>query len=186
MAAKSTEDPLARYWSRRDFSVTSETRGERAKPGKALSFVIQKHAASRLHYDSRLELDGVLLSWAVPKGPSFDPMDKRMAIHVEDHPPFLWHLRRRHSAEAVRRRHGKTSFWDVRHPHVTRPLNAGCLRVDHAADELSHPPETIVHMGSFMPDYPDLESLDWKRRLDAQQLLIVTVHKATWNQGYAV
>ena len=87
MAAKDIEaDPLARYWAKRDFSITSEPRGERAQPGKALSFVVQKHAASRLHYDFRLELDGVLLSWAVPKGPSFDPMDKRMAIHVEDHP----------------------------------------------------------------------------------------------------
>src|ERR1700751_1295035 len=88
MTARDTPvDPLERYWSKRDFAVTSEPRGER-KPGnsKALSFVIQKHAASRLHYDFRLELDGVLLSWAVPKGPSFDPADKRMAIHVEDHP----------------------------------------------------------------------------------------------------
>lgn len=79
-------DPLARYWAKRDFAVTSEPRGERAQPGKELSFVIQKHAASHLHYDFRLELDGVLLSWAVPKGPSYDPADKRMAIHVEDHP----------------------------------------------------------------------------------------------------
>jgi bifunctional non-homologous end joining protein LigD len=87
MAAKEPEsDPLARYWAKRDFSITAEPRGERGTPGKALTFVIQKHAASRLHYDFRLELDGVLLSWAVPKGPSFDPMDKRMAIHVEDHP----------------------------------------------------------------------------------------------------
>jgi bifunctional non-homologous end joining protein LigD len=80
-------DPLERYWSKRDFAVTAEPRGER-KDGtsQALSFVIQKHAASRLHYDLRLELDGVLLSWAVPKGPSFDPSEKRMAIHVEDHP----------------------------------------------------------------------------------------------------
>ena len=83
-------DPLARYWSKRDFAITSEPRGERERvgdsPGEDLSFVIQKHAASHLHYDFRLELDGVLLSWAVPKGPSFDPKDKRMAIHVEDHP----------------------------------------------------------------------------------------------------
>jgi len=79
-------DPLARYWAKRDFSITAEPRGERAATGPALSFVIQKHDATRLHYDFRLELDGVLLSWAVPKGPSFDPGDKRMAIHVEDHP----------------------------------------------------------------------------------------------------
>lgn len=78
--------PLERYWAKRDFAKTAEPRGEHAAPRDALSYVIQKHAATRLHYDFRLELDGVLLSWAVPKGPSFDPADKRMAIHVEDHP----------------------------------------------------------------------------------------------------
>jgi len=79
-------DPLARYWSKRDFAVTSEPRGEVRTSGPALCFVIQKHHASRLHYDFRLELGGVMLSWAVPKGPSYDPSDMRMAIHVEDHP----------------------------------------------------------------------------------------------------
>ncbi|MGE5096758.1 MAG: DNA ligase D [Betaproteobacteria bacterium] len=77
---------LQTYWKKRDFGVTSEPRGEVARPGKALSFVIQKHAATRLHYDFRLELDGTLKSWAVPKGPSFDPKIRRMAVHVEDHP----------------------------------------------------------------------------------------------------
>lgn len=78
--------PLSRYNAKRDFAKTPEPSGEEAKRGEQLSFVIQKHWASRLHYDFRLELDGVLLSWAVPKGPSFDPKTKRMAIHVEDHP----------------------------------------------------------------------------------------------------
>jgi bifunctional non-homologous end joining protein LigD len=78
-------DPLARYWAKRNFAVTSEPRGERGSAPGA-SFVIQKHAATRLHYDLRLEIDGVLVSWAVPRGPSFDPGDKRMAVHVEDHP----------------------------------------------------------------------------------------------------
>ncbi|WPB58320.1 DNA ligase D [Xylophilus sp. GOD-11R] len=82
-----TPVPLARYNAKRDFKKTAEPAGVLPeKPGDALIFVVQKHWASRLHYDFRLELDGVMLSWAVPKGPSFDPATKSMAIQVEDHP----------------------------------------------------------------------------------------------------
>ncbi len=77
---------LSKYWQKRDFDITSEPRGEITKPGKQLTYFIQRHHARRLHYDFRLELDGTLKSWAVPKGPSFDPTDKRLAVHVEDHP----------------------------------------------------------------------------------------------------
>jgi len=81
--------PLKRYTEKRDFSATPEPPGELAEArqaGAPLGFVVQKHWASRLHYDFRLELEGVLVSWALPRGPSYDPADKRMAVHVEDHP----------------------------------------------------------------------------------------------------
>ena len=79
------DDPLARYNAKRDFAKTAEPAGTLA-PGHGNSFVVQKHDATRLHWDFRLELDGVLKSWAVTRGPSLDPGEKRLSVRTEDHP----------------------------------------------------------------------------------------------------
>jgi len=87
MPPRDTKKKLAPYQAKRDFAKTAEPSGEHAvAASKRLRFVIQKHAATRLHYDFRLELDGVFKSWAVTRGPSLDPHDKRLAVEVEDHP----------------------------------------------------------------------------------------------------
>ena len=83
--AKATD--LSRYEAKRDFQKTAEPRGaDGVRPSERLRFVVQKHDATRLHFDLRLELDGVFKSWAVTKGPSLNPSDKRLAVEVEDHP----------------------------------------------------------------------------------------------------
>jgi|GEM_PF-7084894 len=80
--------PLQEYQRKRDLKATPEPAGKRGRPrtAHALQYCIQKHDASHLHYDFRLELDGTLKSWAIPKVPSLDPKVWRLAVHVEDHP----------------------------------------------------------------------------------------------------
>jgi bifunctional non-homologous end joining protein LigD len=84
MPARKAE-PLSDYHAKRDFTRTAEPRGKKSV-AKGHLYVIQKHDATRLHFDFRLELDGVLKSWAVTRGPSLDPSEKRLAVRVEDHP----------------------------------------------------------------------------------------------------
>jgi bifunctional non-homologous end joining protein LigD len=86
VSGDAAQDLLAEYNRKRDFEKTAEPAGKRAHGKGGNSFVVQKHAARRLHWDFRLEIDGVLKSWAVTRGPSADPVDKRLAVRTEDHP----------------------------------------------------------------------------------------------------
>ena len=103
-------DALQQYKAKRNFLVTSEPAEGGQSSAGALSFIIQKHWASRLHYDFRLELDGTMKSWAVPKGPSLDAKDKRMAVQVEDHP--IAYARFEGTIPAGQYGAGKVIIWD--------------------------------------------------------------------------
>jgi len=122
-APKGPSASLKRYRAKRNFNVTAEPAdGGESRPGE-LQFVVQKHWASRLHYDFRLELDGTMKSWAVPKGPSLDPADKRMAVHVEDHPLAYHSFEGKIPAEQYGA--GKVIIWDRGSWHPTEDARKG-------------------------------------------------------------
>ena len=126
-------DKLRAYRAKRDFRISSEPPGDGEKSKSVLGFVIQKHQAKRLHYDFRLEIDGTLKSWAIPKGPSFDPHVKRMAVQVEDHP--LSYANFEGSIPSGQYGAGTVIIWDVGTWHPVGDAAKG-LRDGHLKFEL--------------------------------------------------
>jgi bifunctional non-homologous end joining protein LigD len=126
MRSRARSAPLQRYRDKRDFARTPEPSGAGRRSGRTLEFVIQRHHARRLHYDFRLEWNGVLKSWAVPKGPSLDPAEKRLAVEVEDH-PFEY---RKFSGEIPAGEYGggKVLIWDRGHWQPEDDVDAALAR----------------------------------------------------------
>ena len=125
---------LEDYRAKRDFGKASEPEGERAGEGGD-RFVVHEHHASRLHFDFRLEMDGVLKSWAIPKGPSMNPADKRLAVMVEDHP--LDYIDFRGEIEEGNYGAGAVEIWDSGTYSVTEgALDSGKLVIEIAGGKL--------------------------------------------------
>ncbi|SHI85560.1 DNA ligase D [Wenxinia saemankumensis] len=117
--------PLDRYIAKRDFDVTPEPQGGGGAAGAALRYSVQKHDASRLHFDLRLEWDGVLLSWAITRGPSLDPSDKRLAVRTEDHPLDYLDFE-----DVIPEGYGKGTvmLWDLGHWQPLDPVDRGLAK----------------------------------------------------------
>jgi bifunctional non-homologous end joining protein LigD len=134
--------PLEEYRRKRRFGVTTEPRGgtRARRRTRKLRFVVQKHRANALHYDFRLEWDGVLLSWAVPKGPSLDPTVKRLAVAVEDHP--IEYAKFEGVIPAGEYGGGTVMIWDQGtwapdEPDVAKSLAKGELKLTLAGEKLA-------------------------------------------------
>lgn len=124
------KNPLEKYQEKRDFSKTPEPSKNKESQGKN-SFVIQKHDASTLHYDFRLEINNILKSWAIPKGPSLNPKDKRLAIPTEDHP--LNYIDFEGVIPEDRYGGGKVIVWDKgTYENTTKDENDKCIPIDKA------------------------------------------------------
>jgi DNA ligase D-like protein (predicted 3'-phosphoesterase) len=168
VAKKGADDPrLDRYLAKRHFTVTPEPTSGAASPGVP-RFVIQKHAATRLHYDTRLEVDGVLVSWAVPRGPSMDPQVKRLAVMTEDHPMdyagFEGFIPRGEYGG------GGVIVWDAGVYHNLTTVKRGALLPAHAAIEHGHI--------KFWLEGEKVQGAFALTRTDAKQWLLVKVKDA--------
>ncbi|HSL58018.1 MAG TPA: DNA polymerase ligase N-terminal domain-containing protein [Acidimicrobiales bacterium] len=143
MARRRAEPPLSTYRAKRDFDRTPEPAGDSSAPtaGAAPRFVVQRHRARRRHYDLRFEVDGVLASWAVPKGPTLDPGVRRLAVHVEDHP--IEYLDFEGVIPAGEYGGGDVIVWDIGTWSLTRgddaraEIDAGELHVEVSGEKLA-------------------------------------------------
>jgi bifunctional non-homologous end joining protein LigD len=151
-------DRLATYRAKRDFSVTAEPSGTEPPPEAGRRFVVQRHRASRLHYDVRFEMDGVLVSWAVPKGPTLDPAARHLAVHVEDHP--LGYFDFEGVIPAGEYGGGDVIVWDWGTYELAKGgVEDGDLHLDLAGEKL-HGRFVLVHRGRGERDWLLLKKKD--------------------------